>query len=195
VAVEVPSPEAAPCPGSLTLVLGAARSGKSRWAEHLAAVSSLAVVYVATGAQRPQDAGWQERLNRHRQRRPASWRTLEVSQPEALSSALEGLRAHELALVDSLGSWVAAGLALEAESWDRLCDDLISTLCGSAAALVVVSEQTGWGVVPATAIGGLFRDRLGALERRLVARSAASWLVVAGRALNLMALGHSVPAD
>jgi adenosylcobinamide kinase/adenosylcobinamide-phosphate guanylyltransferase len=49
--------------------------------------------------------------------------------------------------------------------------------------------------VPATAIGGLFRDRLGALERRLVARSAASWLVVAGRALNLMALGHAVPAD
>ena len=58
-----------------------------------------------------------------------------------------------------------------------------------------MSEQTGWGVVPPTAIGGVFRDRLGTIERLLVARASVSWLVVAGRALNLTAVGQPVPAD
>ena len=60
--------------------------------------------------------------------------------------------------------------------------------------MLVVIEETGWGVVPPTAIGGLFRDRLGALQQRLMGCAAGAWLVVAGRALNLMELGHIVPA-
>jgi adenosylcobinamide kinase/adenosylcobinamide-phosphate guanylyltransferase len=57
----------------------------------------------------------------------------------------------------------------------------------------VVSEQVGWGVVPSTAIGGLFRDRLGALEQRLVTVASAVWLVVAGRAINVLASSLPVP--
>ena len=58
---------------------------------------------------------------------------------------------------------------------------------------VLVIEETGWGVVPPTAIGGLFRDRLGALAQRLDRQAVASWLVVQGRALDLHALGVPVP--
>ena len=57
----------------------------------------------------------------------------------------------------------------------------------------MVIEETGWGVVPPTAIGGLFRDRLGALAQRLDRQAVASWLVVQGRALDLHALGVPVP--
>jgi adenosylcobinamide kinase/adenosylcobinamide-phosphate guanylyltransferase len=112
-----------------------------------------------------------------------------------LAGCLQALAASQLALVDSLGSWVAAGLDLEADAWLQLCDQLEAGLIGSEAAVVLVSEQTGWGLVPPTAIGGLFRDRLGALERRLVAISSSCWLVVAGRALNLLAQSHAVPSD
>ncbi|HBH74103.1 MAG TPA: adenosylcobinamide kinase/adenosylcobinamide phosphate guanyltransferase [Synechococcales bacterium UBA10510] len=187
--------EAPPQPGSLTLVLGAARSGKSRWAEHLASCSRLAVTYLATASPRPDDPLWQARLQLHRQRRPAHWDCLEIAEPERLPGCLERLAASQLALVDSLGSWVAAGLDLEADAWLQLCDQLETGLIGSEAAVVLVSEQTGWGLVPPTAIGGLFRDRLGALERRLVAISSGCWLVVAGRALNLLAQSQAVPSD
>ena len=181
--------EAAP---HCTLVLGPARSGKSRWAEHLARQSGLPVSYLATGPlPSGEDLAWQRRIEAHRQRRPPQWRTLEVGAdlPEALAS----LQPPSLGLIDSLGTWVAAGLDLPAEAWERRCALLEARLRHCAAAVVLVSEQTGWGVVPATAIGGLFRDRLGALEQRLVPLCDGLWLVVAGRAFDLRAHSVAVP--
>lgn len=186
---------AAEASGPLHLVLGPARSGKSRWAEHLAASSGQRVVYVATGPDRPNDDDWQQRLAHHRQRRPADWSTLELPDPQQLPAALSDLPAQHTALVDSLGSWVAAALGLADEPWQLLCEQLLQSAAVSRAHLIVVSEQTGWGVVPPTAIGGLFRDRLGSIERQLVARADDSWLVVAGRAIRISDLGQAVPAD
>ncbi len=180
---------------SLQLVLGPARSGKSRWAEHLAATSGCPVVYVATGPLLPHDDAWQQRLDRHRRRRPSHWTTLEANTPGALLPGLMALSKDEVALVDSLGSWVAAGLECDQSAWESLCHQLLEQLNALRCSLIVVSEQTGWGVVPPTAIGGLFRDRLGTLERQLVARAPLSWLVVAGQAINLSAIGQPVPAD
>lgn len=176
---------------SLSLVLGPARSGKSRWAEHLADQSGRSVVYVATGSDRIDDPSWQERLAQHRSRRPDSWSCLEVEAD--LAPALAVLGDHQLALVDSLGSWVAHGLGLDAPAWMTACTALLTAIQACPADIVLVSEQTGWGVVPATAIGGLFRDRLGALEQQLAAHAETTWLVVAGRALNLTTLGMPVP--
>ena len=179
----------------LQVVLGPARSGKSRWAEHLAGRCGLRVVVVATGPTLPGDEAWQRRLARHRQRRPADWQTLEVAAPDQLLPTLQALAVGQVALVDSLGSWVASALAQDDSHWDGLCQSLLSGLGQLRCSLILVSEQTGWGVVPATAIGGVFRDRLGLIERHLVDRAGVSWLVVAGRALNLTALGQVVPAD
>lgn len=179
----------------LQVVLGPARSGKSRWAEQLAAASCRDVVYVATGPELPHDHAWQQRLRLHRQRRPQHWLLLEVPEPEQLCGALAGLEPGQLALIDSLGSWVAAALDLDDARWRCLCERLLHTLAALPVDLVVVSEQTGWGVVPPTAIGGLFRDRLGSIERQLVARADDSWLVVAGRAIRISDLGQAVPAD
>lgn len=176
------------------MVLGPARSGKSRWAEHLARQSGLPVRYLATGPQpSADDPTWQARVTAHRDRRPPGWRTLEVGAD--LSSALADLQPPGLALVDSLGTWVAAGLDLDAGAWRHHCLALVTSLGACAVPVVLVSEQAGWGVVPATAIGGLFRDRLGSMEQMLEPLCDALWLVVAGRALDLRAHSVAVPAE
>lgn len=177
---------------SLTLVSGPARSGKSRWAEHLAASSGRPVVYVATGPELPDDREWQERLAAHRRRRPAHWGCLEVG--AALPAALAGLQNDRLALIDSLGSWVASQLLLAPDDWQEQCCRLEAAITACQAELVLVCEETGWGVVPATASGGRFRDRLGTLQQRLTARADRAWLVLQGRAIDLFRVSLPVPA-
>jgi adenosylcobinamide kinase/adenosylcobinamide-phosphate guanylyltransferase len=176
---------------SLTLVSGPAASGKSRWAEHLAHHSGHPVVVLATGPDLPDDISWQDRLERHRQRRPPSWRTLEVGGD--LSAGLLDLSQHELGLVDSLGTWVAAHLDLDRLAWQDRVNTLLVTIQNVPSPLVLVSEETGWGVVPMTAAGGRFRDRLGELQQRIAPHCEAAWLVSQGRALNLAQLGRLVP--
>jgi len=175
----------------LTLVSGPSRGGKSRWAEHLAGASGLAVIYLATGPSLPDDDTWQERLRRHRLRRPPEWGCREVG--GALAAELERLQAGQLGLVDSLGTWVAAHLELEAPDWRLRCDELLGAIGACPAPLVLVCEETGWGVVPATAAGCRFRDRLGTMQQTLQARCEAAWLVLQGRAIDLLALSQSVP--
>lgn len=177
-------------PGPLTLVSGPAASGKSRWAEHLAERSGRPVTYIATGPLLPDDPLWQERLRLHRLRRPAHWQLVEAE--GALAEALKRVPAEHLALVESLGTWVAAHLDCDAAGWCERQEELLTSL-EVGAAVVVVIEETGWGVVPATAVGGRFRERLGALQQKLAARAQGSWLVLQGRALDLHALGCPVP--
>ena len=224
----------------LTLISGPSRSGKSRWAEHLAQSSGLAVTYLATGPDRPGDGGWQQRLQLHRQRRPAQWATLEVG--GELEAALEQQAAEppqrseltnrdnpefllnqtfndklpqeqgappphskemsgsirsasgQLLLIDSLGTWLAHHLDLAEPDWMERQQRLLLALERQPGPVLLVCEEVGWGVVPPTPIGGLFRDRSGSLQQRLMQQAEAAWLVVQGRALNLIALGEAVPA-
>ncbi|MFI0401903.1 MAG: bifunctional adenosylcobinamide kinase/adenosylcobinamide-phosphate guanylyltransferase [Cyanobium sp.] len=175
----------------LTLVSGPAASGKSRWAEHLAQSSGHPVVVLATGPDLPDDPSWQQRLERHRERRPSTWRTLEVG--AELSPGLLSLSPNELGLVDSLGTWVAAHLDQEGSFWQEEVDILLNTIQHVRSPLVVVSEETGWGVVPMTTAGGRFRDRLGGLQQILSPYCNAAWLVLQGRAINLTQLALPVP--
>lgn len=175
----------------ITLVSGPAASGKSRWAEHLAHSSGLAIVVLVTGPDLPDDPSWQQRLDRHRQRRPANWRTIEVG--GELSTGLLGLKPGELGLVDSLGTWVAAHLELDGSAWQELVDSLVKTVRSLSSPLVLVCEETGWGVVPMTAAGGRFRDRLGELQQELSPHCDAAWLVLQGKAINLSQLALTVP--
>jgi adenosylcobinamide kinase/adenosylcobinamide-phosphate guanylyltransferase len=175
-----------------TLVSGPAASGKSRWAEHLAHGSGKTVVVLATGPDLPDDPSWQQRLARHRQRRPSSWSTREVA--GELNDALRSLSEEQVALVDSLGTWVAAHLDTESHLWQEHVATLVETLKSSRCRAILVSEETGWGVVPMTAAGGRFRDRLGELTQQLTPLCAAAWLVVQGRAVDLTKLSQIVPS-
>ena len=174
-----------------TLVSGPSGSGKSRWAEHLASRSDAEVVYLATGPRRLEDLDWQVRLERHRRRRPPDWITVEVEGD--LARSLCQLNPDQLGLVDSLGTWVAAHLEQDSPSWIALRLELLSALATCPAELVLVGEEVAWGVVPPTALGCRFRDRLGELNRQVAQLCSAHWLVVQGRALDLKALGLPVP--
>jgi len=178
---------------SITVVTGPARSGKSRWAEQLAQQSGLEITYVATGGSSAEDPDWQARLALHRQRRPSDWGCKEVG--FELADSLSTFGADSLALIDSLGSWVAHGLELESQQWEHQSQRLLNALGACRGSVILVSEQAGWGVVPPTAIGGLFRDRLGEIEQQVMAIATSGWLVVAGRAIDLLADSVAVPGS
>ena len=174
----------------LILVSGPARSGKSRWAEHLLHHHPV-VTYIATAAACPEDSEWQKRLELHRQRRPDHWALAESG--GELVEVVQSLAPGQSVLIDSLGGFVAHHLDLNGPAWNLRCERLIRTITSSHCTCVLVIEETGWGVVPPTRIGGVFRDRLGALAQQLDCVADEAWLVVQGRALDLHALGHRVP--
>lgn len=169
---------------------GPSRGGKSRWAESLL-LTHQRVTYVATAAQRPDDGDWQRRLDRHRQRRPQHWQLIESGAD--LSGSLAMVEPSHSVLIDALGGFVAWHLDQSDQDWQRQVEGLIKQLTVMPQTRVLVAEETGWGVVPATKIGGQFRDRLGELSQQLQQHADQSWLVIQGRALDLQALGHPVP--
>jgi adenosylcobinamide kinase / adenosylcobinamide-phosphate guanylyltransferase len=174
----------------ITLVSGPARSGKSEWAEALAGQSGLAVSYLATSTIDPEDREWQTRVALHRDRRPAHWRLQEI--PIALPEAILAATAEDCLLVDSLGTWLANLLDQDDNTWQATVDALVESLRQTPSTVIVVSEETGWGVVPAYPIGRLFRDRLGSLTRQVGAVAGAVYLVVAGYAVDMKVLGQPV---
>ncbi len=173
--------------GCVILVLGPARSGKSEWAETLAQQSGLPVTYVATACTDPEDAEWLRRIQQHAQRRPVHWQTLEV--PIALADTIQSTPAHTCLLVDSLGTWLANLLEQSDPDWQAIVTELLAGLTATPATVILVAEETGWGVVPAYPLGRLFRDRLGNLVRQIGTLASAVYLVTGGHALNLRLLG------
>lgn len=178
-------------PGPLILVTGAARSGKSEWAEHLATESNKAVTYIATATVDPTDREWQDRILRHQQRRPATWQT--VTAVADLAEIVDRASAEDCLTIDSLGTWVANLLDRSDPEWLELTQELLVRLQTSRATVILVAEETGWGVVPAYPSGRLFRDRLGMLSRQIGTMADAVYLVTGGRVLNLAELGVKLP--
>lgn len=172
------------------LVTGGARSGKSALAERLAGDHAV-VTYVATSGHRPDDAEWAHRVSLHRERRPAHWSTAETAD---VAAVLASATAGSVVLVDCLALWLTAQLD-EIDAWQRADDGrveevrteieermaaLVEAIDGSAADIVLVTNEVGMGVVPATASGRLFRDLLGVLNARAAIACHEATLVVAG---------------
>jgi adenosylcobinamide kinase / adenosylcobinamide-phosphate guanylyltransferase len=175
------------------LVTGPARSGKSEWAETLAAGLAEAdkrIIYLATAQRDASDLEWQQRIEQHRDRRPTVWQTQEV--PVQLATTIARLTHQDCALIDSLGTWVANCLDQEEIAWAQTQMQLLQTIEQAAADLIFVAEETGWGVVPAYPLGRKFRDRLGHLTRQVALRSQAAYLVTAGFAIDLHQIGTPV---
>jgi adenosylcobinamide kinase/adenosylcobinamide-phosphate guanylyltransferase len=180
----------APSAPPRTLVLGGSSSGKSDVAEALVAAEPR-VTYAATGpaAAPAGDAEWAARVRAHRERRPPWWRTRETSDVAGVLGA-----SAEPVLVDSVGTWLTgvldrAGAWDGAEGWRDAVDAEVRRFVAAwrarAGTAVVVSEEAGSGVVPATAGGRLFRSELGRVNQLLAAESERVLLVVAGRVLDL----------
>lgn len=153
--------------------------------------SGKSVIYVATAQVDPADSEWLFRIEQHRCRRPRDWVTLEV--PYQLVATIETATLSSCLLVDSLGTWVANLLEEDDISWEGTVQNLLLSLQQVAGDVILVAEETGWGVVPAYPIGRRFRDRLGSLVRRLGAIADPVYLVTGGHVLNLSALGTRQP--
>ncbi len=179
---------------TIILVTGPARSGKSEWAEGLAQQKATQkhqqIVYIATAQTYPDDADWQARITKHRQRRPAQWQCEEV--PINLAAAIAHHDQTHCLLIDSLGTWLANLIDQEAETWEITQQQLISVLDQTAAEVILVAEETGWGVVPAYELGRTFRDRLGSLSRAVGSIAADVYLTTGGYAINLSELGKPI---
>jgi adenosylcobinamide kinase / adenosylcobinamide-phosphate guanylyltransferase len=167
----------------LSLVLGGARSGKSRYAEGLIAALpppwQSPWNYVATAE--PGDAEMTERIASHRARRGASWRTIEA--PRDLAGSLRRAGAAP-ALVDCLTLWLS-NLMLAGADIDAEMEHLEHALAAAAAPLVMVANEVGSGIVPDHPLGRRFRDMQGVLNQRIAARADRVVLMVAGLPLTL----------
>jgi len=174
----------------LTFITGPVRSGKSRFAERLAEQTGLPVTYIATARPYPDDLEWAARLARHAARRPRTWNVIETAaSPVPLVDILGEMEPASCAVVDSLGTWIADRMgdsgAFDARALEKECDWLADALCSAAARLVVVSEEVGWGIVPAHPSARVFRDLLGRMHQRLAREASEAYLVVSGFALSL----------
>jgi adenosyl cobinamide kinase/adenosyl cobinamide phosphate guanylyltransferase len=168
---------------SLVVLLGGARSGKSRLALDFAARWDGPVTFIATAE--PRDDEMAERIARHRAERPAGWTTVE--EPVALETALAGAPDDACVIVDCLALWLSNLLeqGLDPEECERAATAAATTAAVRAATTIVVSNEVGLGVVPATPLGRDYRDLLGRLNQVWIAAADAAALVVAGRTLPL----------
>lgn len=167
-----------------TLVLGGARSGKSTYAEALLR-RARTVEYVACGpAATAEDPEWRARIERHRARRPSSWRTIETTDLVAvLSSAgppvlIDCLTTWLAQVMDECGLW-AGSTGAEAVLQARV-DNLVEVWRRSPRRVIAVSNEVGSSIVPRTPAGRRFRDEMGILNARLASDSSRVWLVTAG---------------
>jgi adenosylcobinamide kinase/adenosylcobinamide-phosphate guanylyltransferase len=169
-----------------TLIIGGARSGKSREAEQQVAADEN-VTYIATGGLRVDDPEWDLRIEKHRARRPPHWATAETTD---LVGALSSAGADQTLLIDCLTLWLTAVMDADAV-WDATgdheavlrprMDALLDALRSTQARVVMVTNEVGQGVVPAHASGRAFRDALGALNAAVAAECDEVLVVMAGK--------------
>lgn len=167
----------------MTLLVGGARSGKSRLAVQRAAATGRPVVFVATG--RASDTEMAERIRRHQAERPAGWSTIE--EPLDLDAAVASVPPETVAILDCLSLWVAnlmgeehpeGAIEAAAQRVARACAD-------SPTRWFVVTNEVGMGLVPMSPVGRDYRDRLGRVNAIFSRHADLAQLVVAGRTLTL----------
>ncbi|MEM6612362.1 MAG: bifunctional adenosylcobinamide kinase/adenosylcobinamide-phosphate guanylyltransferase, partial [Cyanobacteria bacterium P01_C01_bin.72] len=116
------------------------------------------------------------------------WKSLTISTD--ISSYLKQASNSECLLIDSLGTWVTNFMESEESAWQQISDRFLASLQATAATVILVGEETGWGVVPAYPLGRLFRDRLGNLSRQVANLADITYLVTGGHVINLSELGQ-----
>ena len=184
--------------GKFIFVTGGARSGKSAFAEKTALASGKKVIYLATAT--VEDEEMAQRVERHRRRRPLCWETVEEPLDPAGVIARHNSPAKFI-LLDCLALFLNNLLRADAApdgdgeinsfsgaDEKRVLDAvrlLGETIRKSAADVLVVTNEVGWGLVPAYPLGRLYRDLLGLANQQLAALADAVYLVVCGIPLQI----------
>lgn len=144
----------------LSLIIGGARSGKSRLAERLARASGLPRTYIATAE--AWDDEMRERIAQHLADRGAGWTTVEA--PRDLAGALG--RAQGVVLVDCATLWLTNVMLAGGDPAAETAT-LLNALSRAQSPVVIVSNEVGWGIVPDNRLSRDFRDAQGRLNQRL----------------------------
>jgi len=181
------------------LILGGARSGKSRYALELAQEMSGKVLFVATAA--AEDEEMRQRIEAHRRHRPGAWCTLEATRDigrriehEAGDAGVVIIDCITLLLANIFGEQPDTG----AESFDSASlevrasaeiDEIVACMKKVDAAFILVSNEVGWGLVPPNRMGRLYRDMLGKANQTLAQSVGEVYLMVAGFPLVIKAPG------
>ena len=174
----------------LISITGPTRSGKSQLAEFLI-TNQKSVTYIATSQPRPNDPDWQQRIDLHRKRRPDRWNLIE--HPNDICKAIESMSGNQSILIDSIGGLVEQYLREDEAQWQIFQDKLLNCLLENNLCIIVVSEEVGWGIVPATPLGHLFRERHSTLSSLISRRSNKRLLAINGIALDLDQIGELIP--
>lgn len=179
----------------LILILGGARAGKSDLAQALARDRGERVLFVATAEAGDEDMA--HRIAAHQRQRPAHWSLLEEPLNVAEALARRGGQ-YNVVLLDCLTLWVSNVLSQHAGEPDiesrilAMAEDLLLRYREDSSTWIVVSNEVGLGVVPATPLGRVFRDALGRVNRLVASHADHVYLTVAGVALDLKATGASL---
>jgi len=161
------------------LVLGGVRSGKSRYAEELARNQARAVTLIATAE--AQDEEMAARIEAHRSHRDTRWRVIE--EPLALAAALckAAVSPDSLVIVDCLTVWLSNLVCgNDADASRRETQALLDTLSSLAGDCILISNEVGFGIIPANALARRFGDEAGVLHQRIAAQCDRVILMVAG---------------
>lgn len=166
------------------LILGGVKSGKSRYAEQQVKAwvaqpgnSDREVIYLATAENR-EDDDFSGRISRHRAQRPAEWKTIE--EPLDVSTVIaDASGASQCILLECLTLWVSNLLRDEASLSEHI-DDFCETLDAYEGEIILVSNETGLGIIPPNALARRFGDEVGILHQRLAVLCDEVVLTVAG---------------
>ncbi len=180
--------------GMFYFITGGARSGKSSYAERLAASLGGSVTYIATAE--PGDEEMLARIEQHRRRRPPEWTTVE--EPREVAAVVERIGEQPgVILIDCLTLLISNLLFGEGSGGDdrvalervrREMQRLADAAWGCRAHVIMVSNEVGMGLVPPYPQGRLFRDAAGWTNQMMAARADKAILMVSGLALDLKAL-------
>ena len=167
----------------IQLILGGARSGKSRYAEQLATASNRPVIYIATAT--PSDSEMAARITHHQLQRPQEWRLYEA--PLDLVGAIKSeSHKQQTILVDCLTLWLNNQLFhYPSQDFSTLFDDLVSAITNIEADVIFVANEVGLGVIPLGEISRTFVDEAGRLNQRLARIADHVFFVAAGLPLQL----------
>jgi len=174
---------------SLTFILGGARSGKSRYAQELAAWLGQRVLHVATAE--PLDEEMDSRIKAHKKTRPSTWKTLEVQIDVAEAIGRE-IGDAEVVILDCLTLLIANLMAeenLDVEAWERKVtaelENLVDLADATPSHFIIISNELGLGLVPSYPSGRAYRDVLGMANQMLARRADEVYLLVAGIPITL----------
>ncbi|MCS7252932.1 MAG: bifunctional adenosylcobinamide kinase/adenosylcobinamide-phosphate guanylyltransferase [Armatimonadota bacterium] len=173
--------------GLITLLLGGARSGKSRFAVELAK-GNARVAFIATAART--DDEMERRIEMHRRSRPKEWLTIE--EPICVSEWIdEHGDEFEVVVIDCITLWLTNLIAAEADDDAILCavERLLKACKERRCNTIIVSNEVGMGIVPATPIGRRFRDLLGEANQKLASGADCVYWLCAGIPICLKGCG------